>query len=131
MPTIHLPEKNGEVFIGKINTHTQNEVSSIRQKIFQKINNQKQLTKPRNNYLVIELNESLIANDFMILSSLSSGYKVTFNKYTSEVIGEGYDWSNSIFNDERLKHLKAIIYFFLGNYESHKILINRNFKSAT
>jgi len=131
MPTIRMPEKSGEIVIEKLNTHTQNELASIRQKIFHKIEKQKQLTKQRNNYLVIELNESLIANDFMILSSLSDGYKITFNKYTSEVLGEGFDWSNSIFNDERLKNLKGIIYFFLGNYESHKILINQNYNSTT
>ena len=43
------------------------------------------------------------------------------------IIDEGYDWSGSIFEDEITKHLKGIIYFALGDYESRRFVINPNF----
>lgn len=131
MPPLKISKSIEELEVHDIKTHTQDALSSIRQKVFNKVDKQKQLSKKRNNFLVIEINESLIANDFVVLSSLSDGYKITYDKNTLKVIGEGFDWSGSIFNDERLNFLKGIIYFFLGDYSSHKILINPNFNSTT
>jgi len=124
-----MPSKIGKIVIGGIKTHTHNEMSSIRQKPLQKIEKQKQFTTPRDNYAVIELNDSLIAGDFTVLSSLSGGYKITIDKKTMEKVSEGYDWSESVFEDESTKFLKGIIYFSLGDYASRKILLNSKFRS--
>ena len=101
-------------------------MASIRKKLLNKIEKQKQFTKPRENFAVIELNDSLIAGDFAILSSLSDGYKITINKDTMEAVDAGYDWSNSVFHDESTRYLKGIIYFNLGDYQSRKIIKNNN-----
>ena len=128
MPNFKVPSKNDEVEESK--THTQTEKSSIRQKLLNKIKKQKQLTKPRDNFAVIEINDSRITGDFAILSSLSDGYKITFNKNTMETISAGYDWSNSVYHDESTKYLKGIIYFNFGDYQSRKIIMNPDYKSA-
>jgi hypothetical protein len=128
MPAFPLPE-NGKFVIRDVKTHTQTEMASIRQKLLRKISKQKQLSKPRENYAVIELNDSVIAGDFSVLSSLSTGYTVTINKETTKIESSGYNWENSIFDDESTKFLKAVIYFDLGNYESRKYLFNPNFHS--
>jgi hypothetical protein len=120
--------KEGEVIVQDIKTHLQEEMASIRQKILFKIKKQNQLTKPRDNYAVIELNDPGIAGDFAVLSSLSGGYKITINTKTMETISSGYDWNYSIFHDESTKFLKAIIYFSLGDYESRKFIFNPRFK---
>ncbi len=130
MPNFKMPSKHGEIVIGDVKTHTQTEMASIRQKLLNKIEKQKQFTKPRDNYAVIELNDSLIAGDFAILSSLSDGYKITINKNNMETVSAGYDWSNSVFHDESTKYLKGIIYFNLGDYQSRKIIMNNNYESA-
>ena len=130
MPNFKMPSKLGEIVVGDVKTHTQTEMASIRQKLINKIEKQKQFTKPRANFAVIELNNSLIAGDFAILSSLSDGYKITINKNTMETVSEGYDWSNSVFHDESTKYLKGIIYFNLGDYQSRKIIMNNNYKSS-
>lgn len=129
MPAFPLPE-NGKVVFRDVKTHTQTEMASIRQKLLRKISKQKQLSKPRENYAVIELNDSVIAGDFSVLSSLSSGYTVTINKETMKIESSGYNWVNSVFDDESTKFLKAVIYFDLGGYESRKYLFNPNFHSA-
>lgn len=79
MPSFVQPEK-GKIVVRNVKTHTQTEMASIRQKLLSKIAKQKQLSKPRENYAVIELNDPIIAGDFTVLSSLSSGYTVTINK---------------------------------------------------
>ena len=122
------PSEPGEVIVHNFKTHTQNEMASIRQKLLRKIEKQKQFTKPRENYAVIELNDISIAGDFAILSSLSDGYKITYNKETKEKMSAEYDWSRSVFDDESTKFLKGIIYFSLGNYESRKYIFNPEFK---
>jgi len=124
MPNLKRPSKPGEFVIQDIKTHTQAAMASIRQKLLRKIEKQKQFTKPRENFAVIELNDSIIAGDFAILSSLSRGYKITISKETMEKISEGYDWKESVFHDESTKFLKGIIYFSLGNYESRKFIFN-------
>lgn len=128
MPNFKMPSKPGEIVVGDVKTHTQTEMASIRQKLLRKIDKQKQFTKPRDNFAVIELNDSLIAGDFAILSSLSDGYKITINKDTMEAVSSGYDWSKSVFHDESTKYLKGIIYFNLGDYQSRKIIMNNNYK---
>jgi len=130
MPNFKRPSKPGEIVVGDVKTHTQSEMASIRQKLLNKIKKQKQFTKPRANFAVIELNDSLIAGDFAILSSLSDGYKITIDKKTMKAFSEGYDWSNSVFHDESTKYLKGIIYFNLGDYQSRKIIMNNNFENA-
>lgn len=130
MPNYKMPSKNDEIIVRDAKTQTQTEMASIRQKLLNKIEKQKQFTKPRENFAVIELNDGLITGDFTILSSLSDGYKITINKNTKEIVSTGYDWSNSVFHDESTKYLKGIIYFNLGDYQSRKIIMNRNYKSA-
>lgn len=128
MPDFPLPE-NGKFVIRDVKTHTQTEMASIRQKLLRKISKQRQLSKPRENYAIIELNDPVIADNFSVLSSLSSGYTVTINKETMKIESSGYNWKNSIFEDESTNFLKAVIYFDLGNYESRKFLFNPNFQS--
>ena len=53
-----------EVGVNNITTHTQDEMASVRQKLLRKIREQKQMTKARDNYAVIELNNSTIAPQF-------------------------------------------------------------------
>lgn len=128
MPSFPWPE-NGNIVVRHVKTHTQTEMASIRQKLLRKIDKQKQLSKPRENYAVIELNDSIIVGDFSVLSSLSSGYTVTINKETMQIESSGYNWENSIFEDQSTEFLKAIIYFDLGNYGSRKFLFNPNFNA--
>lgn len=130
MPNFKMSSKPGKIVVGDLKTHTQTEMASIRQKLLNKIEKQKQFTKPRDNFAVIELNDSLIAGDFAILSSLSDGYKITINKNTMEAVSAGYDWSNSVFHDKSTRYLKGIIYFSLGDYQSRKIIMNSNYKNA-
>ena len=118
-----------EVGVNDITTHTQDEMASVRQKLLRKIREQKQMTKARDNYAVIELNNSTIAGSFAVLSSLSSGYKVTIDRTTMKTVNSGYDWANSVFENEALRHLKAVIFFDLGNYASRKFLANPLFVS--
>lgn len=126
-PNLQMP-KEGESIAYDIKTHMQDEMASIRQKLLRKIKKQKQLIKPRDNYAIIELNDISIANDFTILSSLSSGYKITIDPKTLKPISAGYDWNNSIFHDESTRFLKSIIYFKLGDYASRKFIFNPTFK---
>ena len=130
MPNFKMPSKPGEIVVGDVKTHAQNEMASIRQKLLRKIEKQKQFTTQRDNFAAIELNDSSIAGDFAILSSLSDGYKITIDRNTMKTVDEGYDWSDSVFHDESTKYLKGIIYFNLGDYQSRKIIMNSNFKSA-
>ena len=127
MPNLTLPE-DGKVVLQSVKTHTQNEMASIRQKLLRKIKKQNQLSKPRENYAIIELNDPIIAGDFSVLSSLSSGYTLTINKKTMKIESSGYNWDDSIFDDQSTQYLKAIIYFDLGDYESRRFLINPNFR---
>ena len=126
MPNLKDPQPEGGV-VNDIRTHTQTELSSIRQKLLAKINKQKQFSKPRDNYAVIELNNPKIAGDFSVPASLSDGYKVQIDKETMEATSEGYDWQDSIFEDECTRFLKGVIYFSLGNYDSRKYIENPNF----
>ena len=74
----NMSEVGGNV----IQTHTQDAMASVRQKLLRKIRKQNQMTKARDNYAVIELNDVSIAGSFTVLSSLSSGYKVTIDHTT-------------------------------------------------
>jgi|GEM_PF-1671358 len=129
MPRLSIsgPDKT---IINEIKTHTQDESASIRQKLLRKIEKQKQFTEPRENFAVIELNDTCIAGDFAILSSLSDGYKITFDKKSGKKRSEDYDWRTSVFQDRSTEFLKGIIYFSLGAYESRKYIENPMFKSA-
>ena len=73
---------------------------------------------------MIELNHPIISGDFSVLSSLSSGYKLYFDRKTGAKIGEGFDYSGSVLKDERMRFLKAVIYFDLGDYESRTFIPN-------
>lgn len=130
MPNFKRPTKPGEIVVGDVKTHVQTEMASIRQKLLRKIAKQKQFSKSRENFAVIELNDSLIAGDFTILSSLSDGYKITINKDTMQAVSSGYDWSKSVFHDESTKFLKGVIYFNLGDYHSRKIIMNNKFMNS-
>lgn len=125
----NLPETGPEGFASyEIKTHTQEAKSSIRQKLLTKIREQKQLSKPRENYAVVELNDVSIVGDFHVLSSLSEGYKIHIGKETKRKIDEGYDWNSSIFHGDSTRYLKGVIWFDLGDYESRRILYNPLFK---
>jgi hypothetical protein len=126
MPNFPLP-KDGGFSLYDVKTHTQTSLASIRQKLLRKISKQNQLSKPRENFAVIELNDVSIAGDFAVLSSLSGGYKLNVDIHNHRVVSSGYDWSNSIFNDPSTQFLKGIIYFSLGDYESRKFLFNPKF----
>ena len=129
MPNLGVPQ-NGKLVARSLKTHTQHEMASVRQKLLRKITKQKQLSKARQNYAVIELNDAVIAGDFSVLSSLSSGYTVTVNKQTLDIESSGYNWENSIFDDESTSNLKAIIYFNLGDYSGRRFLFNPKFQDA-
>ena len=111
-----------------IKAHLQKPLSSVRQKLLNKIRKQKQLSQPRENFAVIEMNDPSIAGDFSILSSLSSGYKVMIDTKENKIIDAGFDWSNSIFDNEIVKNLKGVIYFSMGDYGRRKFVFNPNFK---
>ena len=110
--------------VSAVKTHTQRAMASIRQKLLRKIEKQKQFSAPRENYAVIELNDMSIAGDFSVLSSLSDGYKVQLDAHTLRPVSAGYDWSDSIFEDEATRFLTGVIYFSLGDYSSRKFLPN-------
>jgi len=125
----NLPEPGPEGFASyKISTHTQDAKSSIRQKLLHKIREQKQMSKPRENYAVIELNDVSIVGDFHVLSSLSDGYKIHIGRKTRRKIDEGFDWNSSIFHGDCARYVKGVIWFDLGDYESRRILYNPFFK---
>ena len=56
-PDLQVPDP-GKAVLNKINTHTQDALSSVRQKLLRKIAKQKQMRKPRENYAVIELSSN-------------------------------------------------------------------------
>ena len=118
-----MPNRS-EIGVNDITTHTQNAKASVRQKLLRKIRKQNQMTKARDNYAVIELNDVSITGSFAVPSSLSSGYKVTIDRTTMKTVNSGYDWTHSVFEDESLRHLKAVIFFDSGNYESRHFLDN-------
>lgn len=127
MPSFPLPDENGQSKVYSLKTHTQTEMASIRQKLLRKISKQSQLKKPRENFAVIELNDVSIAGDFAVLSSLSGGYKVNLGVQSRKVLSSGYDWTDSVFDDQSTQWLKGVIYFSLGDYESRKFIFNPKF----
>jgi hypothetical protein len=129
MPSYQEP-KEGEVLVHEVKTHLQNEMASVRQKLLRKISTQKQLSKARDNYAVIEINDIGIAGDFTVLSSLSSGFKVVIDQSTMKATSSGYDWQNSVFEDSSTRFLKGIIYFDLGDYESRRFIENPFFEAG-
>lgn len=54
---------------------------------------------------------------FAVLSSLSSGYVVG-------PAGEGYDWSASIFNDDRARNLRGVVFLFMGHFGGRRCIVN-------
>jgi hypothetical protein len=119
--------EGGEPVVFDIKTHSQNAKSSVRQKLLHKIREQHQMTARRDNYAVIELNDVSIAGSFAVLSSLSGGYKVHLDRDTGRQVDAGYDWAESVFADEATRHLKGVIWFSLGDYESRHFLMNPSF----
>lgn len=130
MPLFRKSDRSGKPTVYDVNTHTQAEMASIRQKLLRKIEKQRQFSKPRENFAVIELNDTTIAGDFAVLSSLSDGYKMRVGLESGKVLLSGYDWTNSVFDDPSTQHLKGISYFSLGNYDSRKFIFNPNFEAA-
>lgn len=120
--------EQGETRAVELHTHSQDYPSSIRYKLLEKIVKRGQMSKPRKNFAVIELNNPIIAGDFTINSSLSNGYKITIDPKNREKIEEGYDWANSVFNEPSLTNLVGIIYFSLGDYGRRKFIYNPNYK---
>jgi hypothetical protein len=66
-----------------------------------------------------------------VLSSLSDGYKIAIDRDSLKTVGEGYDWATSVFDDPCLRHLKGVMWFDLGDYESRRILLNPRFGRPT
>jgi len=129
-PKLPVPTA-GENFVAySIMTHTQEAMASVRQKLLRKIQEQNQMTKQRDNYAVIELNDPSIAGNFAVLSSLSSGYKVTIDKTSMKTVDAGYDWTGSVFENEATRHLKGVIFFDLGDYESRRFIDNPFFRTG-
>lgn len=128
MPSFPVPRPDEAPKAYSVNAHTQTEMASIRQKLLRKIEEQRQFSTLRENYAVIELNDTTIAGDFAVLSSLSGGYKMNIGLESGRVLSSGYDWTDSVFDDPSTRHLKGVIYFSLGHYESRKFLMNPNFK---
>lgn len=126
MPDFPVPE-DGKFVAYEVKAHKQTPTASIRQKLLHKIVEQKQLSKVRENFAVIELNDVSIAGDFAVLSSLSGGYKLSLDIQNHKAVSTGYDWLNSIFDDPRTQFLKGVIYFSLGDYESRKLIFNPSF----
>lgn len=126
MPDFPSPE-DGKFTAYEVKTHEQTPMASIRQKLLHKIVKQKQLSKVRENFAVMELNDVSIAGDFAVLSSLSGGYKLNLDIQNHKAVSAGYDWSNSIFDDPLTQFLKGLIYFSLGDYESRKLIFNPRF----
>jgi len=122
--------ERGEMEATEIRTHLQDSFASIRYKLLEKINKRKQMSQPRRNFAVIELNNPIIADDFAILSSLSDGYKITIDTQNMRKIGEGYDWSKSVFDEPSLTNLVGIIYFKMGDYNHRKFILNPNYKAV-
>lgn len=129
MPSFPRPNEDEKPRVYSVMTHTQTEMASIRQKLLRKISKQSQLSKPRENFAVIELNDVTIAGDFAVLSSLSGGYKVNIGRESLKVLSSGYDWESSVFDDPSTRCLKGVIYFSLGDYESRKYIFNPKFSS--
>jgi hypothetical protein len=125
MPNFRRSKEHPGVF--DVKTHTQTDSESIRQKLLRKIAKQKQFSKPRENYAIVELNDPTIAGDFAVLSSLSGGYTMEVGT-ANQVLSQGYNWDRSVFNDSQTRFLKAVIYFSLGHYESRKFLFNPRFR---
>jgi hypothetical protein len=130
MPSFPQPNADGTPRVYSVMTHTQTEFASIRQKLLRKISKQNQLSKPRENFAVIELNDVTVAGDFAVLSSLSGGYKLEIARESRKVVSRGYDWENSVFEDPSTQWLKGVIYFSLGDYESRKYIFNPKFSSS-
>lgn len=128
MPVFPQSNEDGTPRVYSVMTHTQTEMASIRQKLLRKISKQRQLSKPRENFAVIELNDVTIAGDFTVLSSLSGGYQLKIGRESGKVLSRGYDGCNSVFDDPSTRWLKGVISFSLGNYESRKYIFNPNFK---
>jgi hypothetical protein len=121
----HTPDSKGLI---AIRSHTQEALSSVRQKVLHKIAKQGQLAKERENWAVIELNDPKIAGSFTVLSSLSGGYQIRLDGETGQAIDEGYDWSRSIFSELDTGYIRGIIYFDVGDYADRRVLLNPHYK---
>lgn len=89
--------------LNTVRAHLKDDPSSAYQKILRKINKQRQLTKARKNFVVIEINDLLD----MVISVLSP-----------------------IFDEPDSKYIKGIILFNRGNYNKRDCIINPNFMEA-
>ena len=99
-------------------------------KLLRKIEKQGQLSKPRENFAVIELNHPSIANNFTVLASLSDGYKVHIDMATGKAVDEGYDWRDSMFELPKTKWLKGVVWFSLGDYSNRNMILNPRFQGS-
>lgn len=120
--------RKGEMKAMQIKTHLQDEFASIRHKLLEKIETRGQMSKPRINFAVIELNDPRIALDFTILSSLSNGYKIDVDSKGLKTIGGRYDWAHSVFDEPSLQYLAGVVYFGIGDYGRRKFICNPNFQ---
>jgi hypothetical protein len=130
MPDFPVPE-DGKFSVYEVKTHKRDSMASIRQKLLRKIAKQNQLSKRRENFAVIELNDVTIAGDFAVLSSLSGGYRLNLGLESGRVMSRGYDWDNSVFDDPSTRFLKGVIYFSLGDYESRTFIFNPKFVQSS
>jgi len=127
-----MPEySKNEHGVFDVRTHTQNAFSSIRQKLLRKLQKQNQMQEPRENWAVIDLNDVTIAGSFTVAASLSDGYKVVIDRSSMRVIGEGFDWTQSVFDSPETRHLHGVINFDLGCYKERRYILNNRVRRRT
>ena len=119
--------KPDEIRVIDVRTHSHEAFASVRQKLLKKIRKQRQLSKKRENFAVIEMNHPTIANDFSVAASLSDGYKIWYDRETMTPKREGCDWEASVFDLPETEFLKAVIWLHLGAYEYRKMIMNPKF----
>ncbi|MFQ5956804.1 MAG: hypothetical protein ACE5KK_03435 [Candidatus Brocadiales bacterium] len=126
-PDLKVAQNIKEIECHDIKTHLPiANTSSVRGKLCDKLGeNQNQFKDGRKNIAIIELNNTSIAGDFSVLSSLSGGYVVVLNKKSGEVVKGGFNWNdNNFFTKEEGKRASAIIYFDMGDYENRRKIKN-------
>jgi hypothetical protein len=124
----YIKDENG---VFDVRTHTQRAFASVRQKLMRKIQKQNQMQKARENWAVIELNDTGIAGDFTVAASLSDGYKLVIDRISMQVIDRGFDWSQSVFDAPETQYLHGVINFDLGYYGARRYILNTRVSGLT
>lgn len=107
-----------------VQTHKKDAFASVRQKLLRKLQDQNQMQQARENWAVIELNDGTIAGPFTAAASLSDGYKLVIDRSSMQVVREGFDWTQSVFDSPETRHLHGVINFDVGYYEGRRYILN-------